>query len=73
MFAFKLTLILLGALLYLVGRGCWFFWIAPRLLADGETADILYAFASSCGWMLTTFGLVIHIIKTARPTAASEG
>ncbi|NWE37498.1 hypothetical protein HX800_36210, partial [Pseudomonas gingeri] len=50
--------------------GCWYFWIAPRLLADGETADILYAFAGTCGWMLITFGLVIHIIKTARPTAA---
>jgi hypothetical protein len=70
MFAIKLTLILLGALLYLVGSGCWFFWGAPRLLADGETADILYAFAGTCGWMLITFGLVSHIIKTARPTAA---
>ena len=69
MFAIKLTLILLGALLYLVGSGAWFFWIAPRLLADGETADILYAFAGTCGWMLITFGLFIHIIKTARPTA----
>ncbi len=70
MFAIKLTLILLGALLYLVGSGCWFFWIAPRLLADGETADILYAFAGTCGWMLITFGFIVHIIKTARPTAA---
>ena len=68
MFATKLTLILLGALLYLAGSGCWFFWIGPRLLADGETADILYAFAGTCGWMLITFSLVIHIIKTARPT-----
>ncbi|WP_421523117.1 hypothetical protein [Pseudomonas yamanorum] len=72
MFAFKLTLILLGALLYLVGSGCWFFWIAPRLLADGETADILYAFAGTCGWMLITFGFIVHIIKTARPTAAGR-
>ena len=67
MFAIKLTLILLGVLLYLAGSGCWFFWIGPRLLADGETADILYAFAGTCGWMLITFSLVIHIIKTARP------
>ena len=69
MFAIKLALILLGALLYLVGSGCWFFWFAPHLLADGETADILYAFAGTCGWMLITFSLVVHIIKTARPTA----
>ena len=72
MLAMKLTLILLGALLYLVGSGCWFFWIAPRLLADGETADILYAFAGTCGWLLITFGLAIQIIKTARPTAAGR-
>ncbi|WP_456015721.1 hypothetical protein [Pseudomonas fluorescens] len=71
MFAFKVTLTLLGALLYLVGSGGWFFWIAPRLLADGGTADILYAFAGACGWMLITFSVVIHFIKTARPTAAS--
>jgi hypothetical protein len=70
MFAIKLTLILQGALLYLVGSGCWFFWIAPRLLADGETADILYAFACTCAWLLITFGFIVHIIKTARPTAA---
>ncbi|SDS33070.1 hypothetical protein [Pseudomonas sp. bs2935] len=72
MFAIKLTLILLGALLYLVGSGCWFFWIAPRLLADGETADILYAFAGTCGWLLISFGLTIHIIKTARPTVGGR-
>ncbi|MDR0189391.1 hypothetical protein RCO22_10620 [Pseudomonas yamanorum] len=74
MFAIKLTLILLGALLYLVGSAGWFFWLAPRLLADGETADILYAFAfafaGTCAWLLITFGFIVHIIKTARPTAA---
>ncbi|WP_315336265.1 hypothetical protein [Pseudomonas grimontii] len=69
MLSIKLTLILLGALLYLVGSGCWFFWIAPCLLADGETADILYAFAGTCTWLLITFGFIVHIIKTARPTA----
>ncbi|WP_439856221.1 hypothetical protein [Pseudomonas yamanorum] len=68
MFAIKLILILLGALLYLVGSGCWFFWIGPCLLADGETADILYAFAGTCAWLLITFGFIVHIIKTARPT-----
>ena len=70
MLAIKLTLILLGALLYLVGSGCWFFWLGPRLLNDGDTADILYAFVCTCGWLLITFGFIIHIIKTARPTAA---
>jgi hypothetical protein len=72
MLAIKLTLILLGALLYLFGSSCWFFWIAPRLLAGGETADILYAFAGTCGWMLITFSLVVHIIKTARPTVGGR-
>ena len=69
MFATKLTLILLGALLYLAGTGCWVFWIGPGLVMDGEISDLLYAFAGTCAWMLITFGLVIHIIKTARPTA----
>jgi hypothetical protein len=45
MFAMKLTLILLGALLYLAG---------------------------TCAWMLITFGLVIHIIKTARPAGSLD-
>lgn len=70
MFAMKLTLLLLGALLYLVTSGCWFFWIGPRLLADGETADVLLAFVGTSGWLLISFGMVVHIIKTARPTAA---
>ena len=70
MFAIKLTLIPLVALLYLVGSGCWFFWIGPCLLEDGETADILFAFAGTCAWLLITFGFIVHIIKTARPTAA---
>ena len=72
MFAFKRTLILLGALLYLVGSVGWFFWLAPRLLADGETADILYAFAGTCGWLLITFGFIVHIIKAARPTTGAR-
>ncbi|WP_167356495.1 hypothetical protein [Pseudomonas lurida] len=54
MLAIKLTLILLGALLYLVGSGCRFFWLGPRLLNDGDTADILYAFVCTCGWLLIT-------------------
>lgn len=69
MFAMKLTLILLGALLYLVGTGYWFAWIGPDLLSTGTTEAIFSAFAGTCAWMLITFGLVIHIIKTARPTA----
>jgi uncharacterized membrane protein len=72
MFAIKLTLMLLGALLYLVGSACWLFWIGPCLLADGETADILYTFAGTCGWLPISFGLAVHIIKTARPAAAGR-
>ena len=71
MFATKLTLILLGALLYLAGTGYWLAWLAwlgPDLLSTGTTEALLGAFAGTCAWMLITFGLVIHIIKTARPT-----
>ena len=71
MFAFKLTLILLGALLYPVGTLGWFFWLGPDLVGTGTTEALLYAFAGTCAWGLITFGLAIHIIKQARPTAAA--
>lgn len=71
MFAMKLTLIVMGALLYLVGTIGWFFWAGPDLLATGTTEAVIYAFAGTCAWMLITFGLAVHIIKTARPTAGS--
>ncbi|MBJ2245208.1 hypothetical protein [Pseudomonas haemolytica] len=70
MFAFKLTLILLGALLYLVGTIGWLFWFGPGLVETGTTEALLYAFSGTCAWLLITFGLAIHIIKQARPTAA---
>ncbi|WP_404483490.1 hypothetical protein ABWL43_18445 [Pseudomonas sp. HT11] len=70
MYATTLTLLMLGVLLYVSATACWFFWIGPCLLMDGETADILGAFAGTCIWLLITFGIFIHIIKTARPTAA---
>ncbi|WP_338508668.1 hypothetical protein [Pseudomonas poae] len=72
MFAMKLTLIVLGALLYLVGSLGWIFWFGPDLLATGTTEAVIYAFAGTCAWMLITFGLGIHIIKTARPTAGAR-
>ncbi|WP_285421710.1 hypothetical protein [Pseudomonas sp. efr-133-TYG-23] len=72
MFAIKLTLILLGALLYLVASGCWIFWIGPDLVFTGTTEALLYAFGGTCAWMLTSFGLIIHIIKTARPTTGAR-
>ncbi|KWV77731.1 hypothetical protein PFLL34_04250 [Pseudomonas fluorescens] len=68
MFAMKLTLKLLGALLYLVGTIGWFGWLGLGLLDAGTTEALLYAFAGTCAWLLITFGLAIHIIKTARPT-----
>ena len=72
MFAIKLTLILLGALLYLVASGCWIFWIGPDLVFTGTTEALLYAFGGTCAWMLISFGLIVHIIKTARPTAGGR-
>ncbi|KQM46407.1 MULTISPECIES: hypothetical protein [Pseudomonas] len=72
MFATKLTLIMLGLVLYVSASICWFFWIGPGLLMDGETADLIGAFAGTCTWLLITFSLVIQIIKTARPAAAGR-
>lgn len=69
MFATKLTLIMLGLVLYVSASACWFFWIGPGLLMDGETADLIGAFAGTCIWLLISFGMAVHIIKTARPTA----
>jgi len=48
MFAMQLTLILLGALLYLGGTGTWFIWIGPDLVGTGTTEALLYAFAGTC-------------------------
>ncbi|WP_455830378.1 hypothetical protein [Pseudomonas fluorescens] len=72
MFAMKLTLILLGALLYLVGTIGLFLWAGPELLNNGNTEALLYAFAGTCAWLLISFGLAIHIIKTARPTVGGR-
>ncbi|MBW8126559.1 MULTISPECIES: hypothetical protein [Pseudomonas] len=69
MFAIKLTLILLGLSVYLVGTGAWFIWIGPDLVGTGTTEALLHAFAGTCAWLLITFGLAVHIIKTALPTA----
>ena len=70
MFAMKLTLILLGALLYLVGTLGWFFWVGLDLVETGTAEALLYAFAGTCGWMLITLSLAIHTIKTAQPGAS---
>ena len=69
MYATKLTLILLGALLYLFGTGWWFAWLGPELLATGTAEALLGVFTGACTWLLITFGFITHIIKTARPTA----
>lgn len=72
MFAMKLTLILLGALLYLVGTIGWYGWIGSDLLDTGTTEALLYAFTGTCAWLLTSFGLAIQIIKTARPAGSLD-
>ena len=72
MFAMKLTLILLGALLYLVGTIGWYGWIGLDLLDTGTTEALLYAFAGTFAWLLISFGLSIHVIKTARPTVGGR-
>ncbi|MFC6299645.1 hypothetical protein GNF76_27190 [Pseudomonas sp. CCM 7893] len=69
MYATKLTLILLGALLYLLGTVVGFVVGIPALFESGSTQEIIAAFAGIITWVLITFGFIIHIIKTARPTA----
>ncbi|MGH8448441.1 hypothetical protein [Pseudomonas sp.] len=72
MFATKLTLILLGALLYLVGTLGWLFWIWPDLLSTGTTEALIYAFVGTCIWLLISFGFIVHIIKTSRPSSGGR-
>jgi hypothetical protein len=69
MFATKLTLILLGIVLYLLATLCWFLWLGPDLVGIGSLPALLGAFGGTCIWLLVSFGLAIHIIKTARPSA----
>lgn len=70
MFAIKLTLLLAGVMLYLITSVIWFFWIGPDLFQTGTEKALLGLLGGTAAWMLITFGVIIHIIKTARPTAA---
>ena len=70
MFAFKLTLFLLGLSVYLVGTIVGFVVGIPALLESGGTEEIITAFCGFITWLLISFGFIIHIIKTARPKAA---
>lgn len=69
MFAIKLTLFLAGVMLYLITSVIWFFWIGPDLFQTGTEKALIGLLGGTCAWMLFTFGFIIHIIKTARPTA----
>ncbi|UOP10082.1 hypothetical protein [Pseudomonas palleroniana] len=72
MYAIKLTAIMAALLLYVSATPCWFFWIGPELLMDGSQENLIWAFVGTCFWMLITFGVIVHIIKTARPTAGGR-
>ena len=69
MYATKLTLLMTAIVLYVVGSTFWFFWQVPELLSTGDNQTLIAAFAGTVAWALLTFGFIIHIIKTARPTA----
>ncbi|QJI29961.1 hypothetical protein HKK55_15030 [Pseudomonas sp. ADAK18] len=69
MYATKLTLILLGIVLYLIGTVVGFVVGIPALFESGGTQEIIAAFAGFITWVLITFGFIIHIIKKARPSA----
>ena len=69
MFAIKLTLILAGFILYPLGTVFGLVVGIPALLSSGETQDIIAALAGFITWLLISFGFIVHIIKTARPSA----
>jgi uncharacterized BrkB/YihY/UPF0761 family membrane protein len=68
MYATKLTLLITAIVLYVAGSTFWLFWQVPELLSTGTDQHLIAAFAGTIAWMLLTFGFIIHIIKTARPT-----
>lgn len=68
MFAIRLTAILACISLYLLGTIVGFTVGIPTLLNSGGTQEIITAFAGFITWLLISFGFIIHIIKTARPT-----
>ena len=69
MFAIKLTLILAGFILYLLGTVAGFVVGLPALLSSGGTQEIITALGGFITWLLISFGFIIHIIKKARPGA----
>ena len=68
MYATKLTLLITAIVLYVAGSTFWLFWQVPELISTGTDQHLIAAFAGTIAWMLLTFGFIIHIIKTARPT-----
>ena len=72
MYATKLTLLMTAIVLYVAGSTFWFFWQVPELLSTGTNQSLVAVFAGTVAWMLLTFGFIIHIIKTARPTAGAR-
>ena len=72
MYATKLTLLLTAIMLYVAGSTFWFFWQVPELLSTGTDQTLVAAFAGTVAWMLLTFGFLLPIIKTARPTAGAR-
>lgn len=65
----KSLLIFTLCALYMGFTGAWIWWIAPELVSIGTTNTLLLALAGSGFWAFATYGLIIYIIKTARPTA----
>ncbi|OIN44930.1 hypothetical protein [Pseudomonas costantinii] len=47
----------------------WIWWLAPELMRISTTKTLLLALAGSGFWAFATYGLIIYIIKIARPRA----
>lgn len=73
MFAFKLTLFLLGAAMYLGVTDYWFGHAVPALLAVGGGTAQAGAFLGTVSWLMLTIAIaifaVIQYVKSARPTS----
>ncbi|NWB47082.1 hypothetical protein [Pseudomonas gingeri] len=69
----KLFISLMGALVYLVITGLWFFLAVPELFGEGDVKSLLLSFIGTAVWLITTLCLAIHIMQNAWPAPPRTG
>ncbi|MCU1736346.1 MULTISPECIES: hypothetical protein [unclassified Pseudomonas] len=65
--AWKLFVALMGALVYLLITGAWFFMFAPEQLGAATVKGLVIAFVGTMAWFIASLCIAIHIIQNAWP------